>query len=132
MFFSNYVSLLSTYRYDVQAFLAHRNLEIGDPVILRLLRQFLVDFFVPLSSFFFVNKYFCLVFQEVQVRFAGFEVEEDEWINVKKHVRQRSLPCEASECVAVLAGDLVLCFQVSEFSFSYSLMDIINWFRIYP
>ncbi|KAF2587538.1 hypothetical protein F2Q70_00037023 [Brassica cretica] len=65
--------------YDVQAFLAHRNLEIGDP--------------------------------EVQVRFAGFEVEEDEWINVKRHVRQRSLPCEASECVAVLAGDLVLCFQ---------------------
>ncbi|CAN8269107.1 unnamed protein product [Cochlearia groenlandica] len=65
--------------YDVQAFLAHRNLENGDP--------------------------------EVQVRFAGFEVEEDEWINVKKHVRQRSLPCEASECVAVLAGDLVLCFQ---------------------
>ncbi|CAH8391881.1 unnamed protein product [Eruca vesicaria subsp. sativa] len=65
--------------YDVQSFLAHRNLEIGDP--------------------------------EVQVRFAGFEVEEDEWINVKKHVRQRSLPCEASECVAVLAGDLVLCFQ---------------------
>ncbi|KAL1221615.1 SAWADEE HOMEODOMAIN-like protein 2 [Cardamine amara subsp. amara] len=65
--------------YDVQAFLAHRNLEIGDP--------------------------------EVQVRFAGFEVEEDEWINVKKNVRQRSLPCEASECVAVLAGDLVLCFQ---------------------
>ncbi|VVA98091.1 unnamed protein product [Arabis nemorensis] len=65
--------------YDVQAFLAHRNLETGDP--------------------------------EVQVRFIGFEVEEDEWINVKKNVRQRSLPCEASECVAVLAGDLVLCFQ---------------------
>ncbi|KAG2306135.1 hypothetical protein Bca52824_025883 [Brassica carinata] len=65
--------------YDVQNFLAHRNLETGDP--------------------------------EVQVRFAGFEVEEVEWINVKRHVRQRSLPCEASECVAVLAGDLVLCFQ---------------------
>ncbi|KFK39173.1 hypothetical protein AALP_AA3G209800 [Arabis alpina] len=65
--------------YDVEAFLAHRNLDTGDP--------------------------------EVQVRFLGFEVEEDEWINVKKHVRQRSLPCEASECVAVLAGDLVLCFQ---------------------
>ncbi|CAH8320287.1 unnamed protein product [Eruca vesicaria subsp. sativa] len=62
--------------YDVQAFLAHRNLEIGD--------------------------------SEVQVRFVGFEVEEDEWINVKKHVRQRSLPCEASECVSVLAGDHVL------------------------
>ncbi|XP_010542298.1 PREDICTED: protein SAWADEE HOMEODOMAIN HOMOLOG 2-like isoform X2 [Tarenaya hassleriana] len=65
--------------YDVQAFLAHRNLETGDP--------------------------------EVQVRFAGFGVEEDEWVNVKKHVRQRSLPCEASECVAVLPGDLILCFQ---------------------
>ncbi|KAG7582427.1 Homeobox domain [Arabidopsis suecica] len=93
--------------YDVQAFLAHRNLEIGDPVIPN---HFLVDFFAPLLRF-AINKSFCWVFQEVQVRFAGFEVEEDEWINVKKHVRQRSLPCEASECVAVLAGDLVLCFQ---------------------
>ena len=50
--------------------------------------------------------------QEVQVRFAGFGPEEDEWINIRKHVRQRSLPCEASECVAVLPGDLILCFQV--------------------
>ncbi|XVF04290.1 hypothetical protein REPUB_Repub05bG0069600 [Reevesia pubescens] len=48
---------------------------------------------------------------EVQVRFAGFGPEEDEWVNVCKHVRQRSLPCEASECVAVLPGDLILCFQ---------------------
>eukprot|EP00253_Pinus_taeda_P022516 PITA_22516 len=48
---------------------------------------------------------------EVRVRFAGFGAEEDEWVNVKKCVRQRSLPCEASECVAVLSGDLILCFQ---------------------
>ncbi|OVA18368.1 Homeobox domain [Macleaya cordata] len=48
---------------------------------------------------------------EVRVRFSGFGAEEDEWVNVRKHVRQRSLPCEASECVAVLAGDLILCFQ---------------------
>ncbi|OMO74933.1 putative DNA binding protein [Corchorus capsularis] len=48
---------------------------------------------------------------EVQVRFAGFGPEEDEWVNIRKHVRQRSLPCEASECVAVLPGDLILCFQ---------------------
>ncbi|KAL4271867.1 hypothetical protein GQ457_13G003780 [Hibiscus cannabinus] len=48
---------------------------------------------------------------EVQVRFAGFGPEEDEWVNVCKNVRQRSLPCEASECVAVLPGDLILCFQ---------------------
>ncbi|KAI4388278.1 hypothetical protein MLD38_000620 [Melastoma candidum] len=48
---------------------------------------------------------------EVLVRFSGFGVEEDEWVNIRKHVRQRSLPCEASECVAVLPGDLILCFQ---------------------
>ncbi|KAJ4953679.1 hypothetical protein NE237_030511 [Protea cynaroides] len=48
---------------------------------------------------------------EVRVRFAGFGAEEDEWVNVRRHVRQRSLPCEASECVAVLPGDLILCFQ---------------------
>ncbi|KAK8545652.1 hypothetical protein V6N13_066928 [Hibiscus sabdariffa] len=48
---------------------------------------------------------------EVKVRIAGFGPEEDEWVNIRKHVRQRSLPCEASECVAVLPGDLVLCFQ---------------------
>lgn len=46
------------------------------------------------------------------VRFAGFGAEEDEWVNVRKNVRQRSLPCEASECVAVLPADLILCFQV--------------------
>uniref|UniRef100_A0A2P2JYE0 Sequence-specific DNA binding/transcription factor n=1 Tax=Rhizophora mucronata TaxID=61149 RepID=A0A2P2JYE0_RHIMU len=50
---------------------------------------------------------------EVLVRFAGFGQEEDEWLNIHKHVRQRSLPCEASECVAVLPGDLILCFQVN-------------------
>ncbi|KAL6975443.1 Protein SAWADEE HOMEODOMAIN-like 2 [Sarracenia purpurea var. burkii] len=48
---------------------------------------------------------------DVLVRFAGFGPEEDEWVNVRRHVRQRSLPCESSECVAVLPGDLTLCFQ---------------------
>lgn len=48
---------------------------------------------------------------EVRVRFSGFGAEEDEWINVRKCVRQRSLPCETTECVAVLPGDLILCFQ---------------------
>lgn len=46
------------------------------------------------------------------VRFAGFGQEEDEWVNIRRHIRQRSLPCESSECVAVLPGDLILCFQV--------------------
>lgn len=48
---------------------------------------------------------------EVLVRFAGFGAEEDEWVNIRKHVRPRSLPCESSECVAILPGDLILCFQ---------------------
>ncbi|CAA6667102.1 unnamed protein product [Spirodela intermedia] len=48
---------------------------------------------------------------EVRVRFTGFGIEEDEWINVRKCVRQRSLPCESSECVVLLPGDLILCFQ---------------------
>ncbi|KAK1366994.1 Homeobox domain-containing protein [Heracleum sosnowskyi] len=48
---------------------------------------------------------------EVLVRFAGFGAEEDEWVDIRRHVRQRSLPCESSECVAVLPGDLILCFQ---------------------
>ncbi|KAI3466079.1 hypothetical protein Pfo_022742 [Paulownia fortunei] len=48
---------------------------------------------------------------EALVRFAGFGPEEDEWVNIRRHVRQRSLPCESSECVAVLPGDLILCFQ---------------------
>lgn len=49
------------------------------------------------------------------MRFAGFGAEEDEWVHVRKNVRQRSLPCEASECVAVLPADLILCFQVRVF-----------------
>ncbi|MQL69374.1 hypothetical protein Taro_001711 [Colocasia esculenta] len=48
---------------------------------------------------------------EVCVRFAGFGTEEDEWVNICTCVRQRSLPCESSECVVVLPGDPVLCFQ---------------------
>ncbi|XAR68303.1 hypothetical protein NMG60_11003386 [Bertholletia excelsa] len=48
---------------------------------------------------------------DVLVRFSGFGPEEDEWVSVRRHVRQRSLPCESSECVAVLPGDLILCFQ---------------------
>lgn len=60
---------------------------------------------------FFSHRYLDTGDPEVLVRFAGFGPEEDEWVNVRKHVRQRSLPCESSECVAVLPGDLILCFQ---------------------
>ncbi|KAG6533766.1 protein SAWADEE HOMEODOMAIN HOMOLOG 1-like [Zingiber officinale] len=48
---------------------------------------------------------------EVRVRFQGFGAEEDEWVNVKNAVRERSIPLEASDCRKVRVGDLVLCFQ---------------------
>ncbi|KAA3486704.1 protein SAWADEE HOMEODOMAIN-like protein 2-like isoform X1 [Gossypium australe] len=101
--------------YDVATFLAHRYLDAGDPVsflvhchcICRCKTENTTNCHLRKS----IPKYFAIFLQEVQVRIAGFGPEEDEWVNIRKHVRQRSLPCEASECVAVLPGDLVLCFQ---------------------
>lgn len=55
---------------------------------------------------------FCHLLKEVRVRFVGFGAEEDEWINVKNAVRERSIPLEHSECHKVKVGDLVCCFQV--------------------
>uniref|UniRef100_A0A453Q856 SAWADEE domain-containing protein n=1 Tax=Aegilops tauschii subsp. strangulata TaxID=200361 RepID=A0A453Q856_AEGTS len=43
---------------------------------------------------------------EVLVRFTWLGPEEDEWVDVQKCVRLRSL-----QCVVVLPGDLVLCFK---------------------
>lgn len=51
--------------------------------------------------------------KEVRVRFVGFGAEEDEWVNIKTAVRERSIPLEHSECHLVKVGDLVLCFQVT-------------------
>lgn len=48
---------------------------------------------------------------EVRVRFEGFGADEDEWVNVKKFIRQRSIPLESSQCKSVVEGDLVLCFR---------------------
>ncbi|EOY26910.1 F9L1.16, putative isoform 2 [Theobroma cacao] len=48
---------------------------------------------------------------EVRVRFSGFAKTEDEWVNVEKAVRERSIPLEPSECNIVKIGDLVLCYQ---------------------
>ncbi|KAK3133013.1 hypothetical protein QOZ80_6AG0530870 [Eleusine coracana subsp. coracana] len=51
---------------------------------------------------------------EVHVRFTESGVVEDEWVNLYQCVRQRSLPCADTECVAVICGDHVLCFKESE------------------
>lgn len=46
------------------------------------------------------------------MRYSGFGREDDEWVNVTRAVRERSIPLEASECHKVKVGDLVLSFQV--------------------
>ncbi|TKY64448.1 SAWADEE HOMEODOMAIN-like 1 [Spatholobus suberectus] len=51
---------------------------------------------------------------EVRVRYAGFGKEQDEWMNVKQGVRERSVPLVPSECHKVKDGDLVLCFLERE------------------
>lgn len=63
---------------------------------------------------------------EVRVRYSGFDAEEDEWVDLKTSVRQRSLPCEATECVAVLPDDLVLCFQEGSEQAMYFDADILE------
>ncbi|KAK8949976.1 hypothetical protein KSP40_PGU016709 [Platanthera guangdongensis] len=66
---------------------------------------------------------------EVRVRFTGFGVEEDEWINVRRCVRQRSLPCENVECIALLPGDLILCFQEGKEQALYFDAHIVDALR---
>ncbi|KAL5755966.1 hypothetical protein ACOSP7_020384 [Xanthoceras sorbifolium] len=51
---------------------------------------------------------------EVRVRFSGYTNTDDEWVNVRHGVRERSIPLEPSECHRVNVGDLVLCFQERE------------------
>lgn len=48
---------------------------------------------------------------EVRVRFVGFGADEDEWVNVKNAVRERSVPLEPSDCHKLKVGGHVLCFQ---------------------
>ncbi|MCE5166633.1 hypothetical protein HAX54_022940, partial [Datura stramonium] len=48
---------------------------------------------------------------EFLVRFVGFGSGEDEWVNIRKAVRERSIALEDSECNKVKVGDPILCFQ---------------------
>ncbi|KAA8540361.1 hypothetical protein F0562_024720 [Nyssa sinensis] len=63
---------------------------------------------------------------EVRVRFAGFGNEEDEWVNVKRGVRERSIPLEPSECGRVKVGDLVLCYRENNDHALYSDAHIVG------
>lgn len=57
--------------------------------------------------------------KEVRIRYVGFGAEEDEWVNIKESVRERSIPLENSECHKVKVGDHVLCFQERRDQASY-------------
>ncbi|XP_031118232.1 protein SAWADEE HOMEODOMAIN HOMOLOG 1-like isoform X1 [Ipomoea triloba] len=88
--------------YDIDSFLSHRYLSSGDAVS----NYIWMDCLLNLKQF---TK--CHILQEVLVRFIGFGEEEDEWINIRKSVRERSIALEHSECSKVRVRDRVLCFQ---------------------
>ncbi|KHG11786.1 Bifunctional purine biosynthesis PurH [Gossypium arboreum] len=49
----------------------------------------------------------------LQVQFAGFGLEDDDRVNISKHARQWSLPCEAPECIqAFFLGILYIAFRL--------------------
>ncbi|XP_051137279.1 protein SAWADEE HOMEODOMAIN HOMOLOG 1-like [Andrographis paniculata] len=48
---------------------------------------------------------------EVCVRYVGLCPEENEWVNAKDSLRERSVALDHSECRKVKVGDLVVCFQ---------------------
>ncbi|CAL5390603.1 unnamed protein product [Camellia sinensis] len=50
---------------------------------------------------------------EVRVRFIGFGSEEDEWVNVKKAIREHSLPLEHSKCGKLEVGDLIVAVTLA-------------------
>lgn len=64
--------------------------------------------------------------QDARVRYAGFRKDEDEWVNVGRGVRDRSIPLESSECYRVKVGDLVLCFQVT---LLFIIIVVLKWRR---
>lgn len=63
---------------------------------------------------------------EVLVRFIGFGPEEDEWVNVKTAVRERSISLENSECNLVKVGEYVLCFQERKDQARYYEAHVVN------
>ncbi|GJM99801.1 hypothetical protein PR202_ga16936 [Eleusine coracana subsp. coracana] len=62
---------------------------------------------------------------EVMVHFVGLRAEDDEWVDVRTCVRQRSLPCQATECACIVRGDLVLCFQFHYILYYFLKQEIV-------
>lgn len=58
------------------------------------------------------------------MRFAGFRNDQDEWVSVRRGLRERSIPLDHSECDKVEVGDLVLCFRVNFHIYPLPLLHI--------
>lgn len=97
-------------RYDVASFLNYRVLCSGELVRVFYTYYIFIGGYVNTQAAEDFESWFAI--QEVRVRFAGFRNTDDEWVNVRRAVRERSIPLEPSECQRVKVGDLVLCFQV--------------------
>ncbi|KAK1360198.1 SAWADEE domain-containing protein [Heracleum sosnowskyi] len=63
---------------------------------------------------------------EVRVRFSGFNHDEDEWVNMRRAVRERSIPLEPSECDKIKVGDPVLCYRANADHALYSDAHILE------
>lgn len=63
---------------------------------------------------------------EALVRFVGFGTGEDEWVNVRKAIRERSVALEDSECNKVKVGDTILCFQEGNNQATYLEAHVIE------
>ncbi|KAD4585193.1 hypothetical protein R6Q59_036079 [Mikania micrantha] len=63
---------------------------------------------------------------EVRVRFSGFSHDEDEWVNIRSGIRERSIPLEPSECHKVKVGDLLLCYRANEDHALYSDAHVVR------
>jgi hypothetical protein len=124
-------------RYDVASFLNYRVVCSGELVrVFYTYYIFIVGYVNTQPDEGFES---CFAIQEVRVRFAGFRNTDDEWVNVRRAVRERSIPLESSECQRVKVGDLVLCFQVpfinlfkkSKNKFSEKLWNRTCWLNKY-
>ncbi|GKB90695.1 protein SAWADEE homeodomain homolog 1 [Tanacetum coccineum] len=52
--------------------------------------------------------------------------DEDEWVNARNGVRERSIPLVASECHKVKVADLVLCYRANEDHALYSDAHVVR------
>ncbi|KAJ9559678.1 hypothetical protein OSB04_004838 [Centaurea solstitialis] len=68
----------------------------------------------------FLNFRVLLLWRALRVRFCGFSHDQDEWVNVRRGLRERSIPLEPSECHKVKVGDLLLCYRANEDHALYS------------